>query len=90
MKATDYQRVYNSDGSLERDELVEYLNTDEGKAALAEHDKHWDECMRIAREHGFVIEACGGAARISTNQAYLEFSGAQSMANRLRMNDVEL
>ena len=46
--------------------------------------------MELAGRHGFICQAYGGAAVLATNAAYMEANGPGKLANRLRMNGVEL
>ena len=46
--------------------------------------------MRLAERHGFITQAYGGAAIVCSNSAYLEANGAGALADRLRMQDVDL
>ncbi len=93
MQASKFKQHYSEsnptpDGYI--DDLAIYLETEEGKKAIEEHDSHWDECMAIAREHGFITDAAGGAAILCTNEAYMEHNGVAELAKRLRTSDVEM
>lgn len=90
MKASGFFHGYDPETGTERDELAAYLETDEGRAAVEAHDRHWSECMRVAEEHGFISQAAGGAAIVTTNGAYMEANGAEALAKRLRMCDIDL
>lgn len=89
MKASEYERKVRNDG-LETDELAELIADGKMDATLKEMDSHWEEVMRLAERYGFITQAYGGAAIVTTNRAYLETNGPQELARRLRMQNVEL
>lgn len=88
MKAMEYAKVL-TDGE-ERDTLVDYIESDVGMARIDSLDNNWDEVMRMCESNGFIIQAYGGTAIISTNRAYLEANGAEKLARRMRMCNVDL
>lgn len=88
MKAMEFKKVW-TDG-YERDTLVDYIESKDGKARIDSFDNNWDEVMRMCESNGFIIQAYGGTAIISTNRAYLEANGAEVLARRLRMCNVDL
>ena len=88
MRANEYIRKV-TDG-IEVDELAELIEDGKMDLRLQELDIHWNEVMKLAERYGFISQAYGGAARISTNGAFLEANGPKRLATRLRMNDVEL
>ena len=89
MNANDYFRGVSNDG-IETDELAELIADGKLDMRLEEMDSHWDEVMRLAERYGFISQAYGGAAIVTTNHAYLEANGPKRLARRLRMNNVEL
>lgn len=90
MNANEFEREWNDERCDYDDALVEYLEGDEGRRRVSELDEGWKEVMRACERSGFIIQAFGGTAVISTNRAYLEANGTVELARRLRMNDVEL
>ena len=75
---------------VEVDELAELIDDGKMNIALSELDGHWTEVMKLAERYGFISQAYGGVAVITTNGAYLEANGPKELANRLRMNNVEI
>lgn len=90
MKATEYGTGIDLKTGEQFDGLADRIGTDEGRAAIAAHDSHWEEVMRLAERHGFIIQAYGGTAILCSNSAYLEANGAGALADRLRMQGVDL
>lgn len=90
MKATEYGKGIDPKTGEQFDGLAEYIGTEDGRAAIAAHDSHWEEVMRLAERHGFITQAYGGAAILCSNSAYLEANGAGALADRLRMQGVDL
>ena len=88
MRANEYIRKV-TDG-IEVDELAELIEDGKMDLRLQELDSHWNEVMKLAERYGFISQAYGGAAIVTTNHAYLEANGPKRLARRLRMNDVEL
>ena len=88
MRASEYHRGL-ADG-IETDELAELIGDGKLDARLDELDSRWNEVMGICESAGFIQQAYGGAAIISTNGAFLEANGPKRLARRLRMNNVEL
>jgi hypothetical protein len=89
MKANDYFWGVNEDG-IETDELAELISDGKMDAVIEDFDSHWTEVMRLAERYGFISQAYGGAAIVTTNHAYLEANGPQELARRLRMQNVEI
>ncbi len=89
MKATDFEHGYDPAAGEAVDRLAEWLEGDEGQAAIARLDGAWEAVMKQAEKAGFIVDAYGGAARICTNRAYMEANGARALADRMRMCGVE-
>ena len=89
MTANDYFHGVSNDG-IETDELAEMIADGKIDTALKEMDSHWEEVMRLAERYGFISQAYGGAAIVTTNHAYLEANGPKELARRLRMQNVEI
>lgn len=90
MNARDYGKRYDYEARGTVDELADWIGTGEGRTAIEAHDAHWAEVMELAGRHGFICQAYGGAAVLATNAAYMEANGPGKLADRLRMNGVEL
>lgn len=90
MRASEFFHGFDPETGSERDDLAAYLETDEGRAAIQEHDSHWRDCMAIAEDNGFISQAFGGAAVLTTNEAYMEANGPQALADRMRMCNIDL
>ena len=88
MRANEYIRKV-TDG-IEVDELAELIEDGRLDLRLHELDSHWTEVMKLAERYGFISQAYGGVAVITTNDAYLDANGPKELANRLRMNNVEI
>lgn len=89
MRASECFKGFTDDGT-ERDELAELVADGKLDSRIRELDTHWGEVMRLCEESGFIIQAYGGTAVISTNEVYRDANGAKELARRLRMCDVEL
>ena len=89
MKANDYFRGVNED-EIETDELAELIADGKIDTDLKEMDGHCEEVMGLAERYGFISQAYGGAAIVTTNNAYLEANGPKELARRLRMQNVEI
>lgn len=74
---------------IPRDELENFICTDEGKEFLDELDKGWADCMAIAREHGFIVAAVGGTATLATYKNAQEV-GPELVVKMLQMSGVEV
>jgi len=88
VRANEYIRKVT--GGIEVDELAELIEDGKMDLRLQELDIHWNEVMKLAERYGFISQAYGGVAVITTNGAYLEANGPKELANRLRMNNVEI
>lgn len=88
-RASEFFRGVSKDG-IETDELAQLIADGKMDGTIEELDSHWTEVMRLCERYGFISQAYGGAAVVTTNSAYLEANGHKELANRLRMNDVEL
>jgi len=75
---------------MDRDELAAFVESDEGRAFLYEQDSHWEEATRVARERGFIVQACGGAATLCTYDAMREFSGTEGVVRMLQMSGIDI
>jgi len=49
-------------------------------------DKHWQEVMKLAEEHGFIVQAYGGAAILATHANQKEHYGEEEYLRIQRMN----
>lgn len=87
MNANDYKRGYMP---VVVDELADQIDSGELNERIKALDSHWTEVMKLAEKYGFISQAYGGVAVITTNSVYLEANSAKSLAKRLRMNNVEL
>ena len=89
MRANEYLRGTLQDGT-EADELAEMIEDGRLKERLDELDSHWEEVMRLAERYGFIMFAGGGVATLATNREYLRANDPKALADRLRMNDVDV
>lgn len=90
MRASDFEKVFDESRSDYHDTLEDYIESDAGRERIAELDSGWGEVMRACERNGFIIQAYGGTAIISTNRVYLEANGTPELARRLRMCNVDL
>lgn len=89
MKASEYFHGSGKDGNAV-DNLAELISAGQMDGVIDGLDSHWTEVMRLCEKYGFISQAYGGGAVVTTNRAYLEANGTEELARRLRMNDVEL
>lgn len=91
MKASEFGYSYTgTPPEGKTDDLVTFLETENGKNVVKELDKHWSEVMKLAEKYGFIVQAYGGVSILSTHDAYKEEYGSEGVAKRLRMCNVEL
>ena len=88
MRAVDFKR--SGDGAGARDDLADLLATDRGEEVVERLDGAWEELMAAAAEHGFITQSYGGVAVLATNAEYLRQFGADRLARRMRMCDVDV
>ena len=88
MNANNYARKV-TDG-VEVDELAELIEDGKLEMTLNGLDSHWEEVMRLAEAYGFIMQSYGGVATLATNAEYLKANGSKALADRLRMNNVNL
>lgn len=88
MRANEYIRKV-TDGA-EVDELAELIEDGKFDLKLLELDSHWTEVMKLAEKYGFIMWSYGGAATLATNMAYLNENGSKELADRLRMQNVDI
>lgn len=84
MKATEYK--YDD----EHDELVDFLETDEGEQRMRELDAGWKEVMKLAEANGYICQAYGGVAILATHGAYGKENDLRAVAKRMRINNINL
>lgn len=75
---------------LQLEQVARFVESDEGREYLAEIDKRWREVMEPARECGFILQAAGGVAVLSTYANILEGSGTEQAVRMLQMSGVEI
>lgn len=90
MRAREFEKSFDQSISDYHDTLIDYIESEEGRRRIDVLDCSWEEVMRSCERSGFIIQAYGGTAIISTNKAYLEANGTDALAKRLRMCNVEL
>ena len=75
---------------LPRESVSAFVESPDGREFLAGIDKRWGEVMQIARECGFIVQAAGGVAVLSTYANMLEDCGAEQAVRMLQMSGVEI
>ncbi len=90
MRAREFEKSFDQSINDYHDTLIDYIESEDGRRRIDVLDCSWEEVMRACESNGFIIQAYGGAAIISTNQAYLDANGAEKLARRLRMCNVDL
>lgn len=61
------------------------------KRKLEELDSHWSEVVGLAVQHGFVVQAYGGAVTLLTHKNQLEAVGEEQYIKRQReMNFIDM
>ncbi len=88
MRANEYIRKV-TDG-IEVDELAELIEDGKLDMRLQEFDSHWTEVMKLAEKYGLIMQSYGGVATLATNMEYRNVNGFKALADRLRMQNVEL
>ena len=88
MRANEYIRKVT--GGVEVDELAELVEDGKLDLRLQELDSHWTEVMKLAEKYGFIMQSYGGVATLATNFEYRNVNGSKALADRLRMQNVEL
>lgn len=88
MKANQCEFKYKN-GEPEPEDLLETFIA-EHPERLQDLDKHWKEVMKLAEKYGFIIEACGGTASLSTHKNVFDACGAERVARILRMNNIDI
>lgn len=79
---------------LQPEQVARFVESDDGRAYLAEIDKRWGEVMEPARKCGFILQAAGGVAVLSTYSALLDDEstdhGVDWAVKMLQMSGVEV
>ena len=88
MRANEYVRKV-TDG-IEVDELTELIEDGKLDLRLQEFDSHWTEVMKLAEKYGFIMQSYGGVATLATNAEYRNVNGSKALADRLRMQNVDI
>ena len=88
MRANEYIRKVT--GGVEVDELAELVEDGKLDLRLQELDSHWTEVMRLAEKYGFIMQSYGGVAMLATNFEYRSVNGSKALADRLRMQNVDI
>ena len=88
MRANEYIRKV-TDG-VEVDELAELIEDGKLDLRLQELDSHWTEVMKLAEKYGFIMQSYGGVATLSTNAEYRRVNGSKALADRLRMQNLDI
>lgn len=89
MRANEYFYGVDVTGG-ESDELCDLISDCKLEDKLQELDSHWTEVMKLAEKYGFIMQSYGGVATLATNAEYQNVNGSKALADRLRMNNVEL
>ena len=76
--------------NMQREDVEEFVRSDEGKTRLQELDKRWGEVMDLAKECGFIIQAYGGTCTLATYAAMESEVGVSGVVRMLQMNAIEL
>jgi len=53
-------------------------------------DEHWEEVLKLAQKHGFIVQAFGGAAVLATHAAQKEQFGEDGYRQIQKMNRREV
>lgn len=51
------------------------------------HDKHWQEVMKLAERHGFIVQAYGGTATLATHEVQKKELGEEKYQEIQKMNE---
>lgn len=52
-------------------------------------DKHWQEVLKLAEKHGFIIQAYGGVATLATHETQLNEFGEERYKQIQQMNGTD-
>lgn len=74
---------------MTRDELTEAIGRGDYSERFGEWDSHWQEVMREAERHGFIVYCYGGVATLATNEEQLRQLGAEKKASMLKAAGME-
>ena len=89
MRANEYFYGVDIMGG-ESDELCDLIADRKLEDKLQELDSHWTEVMKLAEKYGFIMQSYGGVATLATNAEYRNVNGSKALADRLRMQNVDI
>lgn len=89
MRANEYFYGVDVMGG-ESDELCDLIVDCKLEDKLRELDSHWTEVMKLAEKYGFIMQSYGGVATLATNAEYRRVNGSKALADRLRMQNVDI
>ena len=89
MRANEYFYGVDVMGG-ESDELCDLIADCKLGDKLEELDSHWTEVVKLAEKYGFIVQSYGGVAVLATHAEYWNVRGSKALADRLRMQNVEL
>lgn len=67
-------------------DLFAKAQTAETRAHVASNDCAWNAVMKLAEQHGFILQAAGGTAFLSTQKNQIEYKGVLEYLQIQRMN----
>jgi cysteine synthase len=53
-------------------------------------DEHWEEVLKLAEKHGFIVQASGGVAMLATHAVQKEQFGEEGYCQIQKMNGREV
>ncbi len=89
MRANEYFLGVDVMGG-ESDELCDLIADCKLEDRLKELDSHWTEVVKLAEKYGFIVQSYGGVAVLATNAEYRNVNGSKALADRLRMQNVDI
>ncbi len=63
--------------------MSEKFDIDQDK--IKELDSHWNEVLKLAEQHGFIVQAHGGTAVLATHENQLATFGEKDYLDRMRI-----
>ena len=57
---------------------------------MSQADAHWQEVLKLAEKHGFIVQAFGGVAVLATHAAQKEQFGEEGYCQIQKMNRREV
>jgi hypothetical protein len=57
---------------------------------MSQADAHWEEVLKLAEQHGFIVQAFGGAAVLATHAVQIEQYGEERYRQIQKMQGREV